>query len=257
MKHIFTPQLLVLFAICTLFTGLSWFFFPVVRSVAGGAFVFLSVFGFSNMMSIAAADREREAYCSLAFPKLLPFGFSIVFANFLVFSGAYNGIIFMAYENPIAVPFYSYFFFFAATVVSLSVLWWVAASRLTPKPGTMVVDMDTDCLYLYGDELPKPPLHAKIITRETKIPVRVFQNLSEEADITASFCLDSFVFRQGMFERGARYSALLNTAGKAFEARYPQVESFPEIWRLLLNVPQDPPGSCFVWNNDNGDFEQE
>lgn len=259
MKHIATiirSQLFRVLALCTLITTGFWYIFPDVRSGLGGVLVFACVFGFVNIM-IASEGIDRNLYRSLIFPKLLPFSFLIATTNLLLFGGAAFGLIFLLSKGPI-VSFQTPFLFFAVAVIILACLWWVAASKLTPKSGTMVVDEETDLYYLPGDVFPRLLSRVQIITPETKIPVSVSAPILNGPTVTVS---QSFYFSAWVFTQEARkklrgsmcFNTIINGAkGKLYSVLAEKVKTLTDIEKFfepeVFPVPKKP--SPYKWNDD-------
>jgi hypothetical protein len=243
-----TSELFRVLALCVLITGVVWHTFPDIRSVLGGGLVFALVFGFVNIL-ILNVGREREIYHSLVFPRLLHFSFPLSLANLLLFGGAGIGLILTVPRKDILFGLFQIpFLLFAIVVIIVSSLWWIAASKLTPKQGTMVVDED-DLYYLPGDVLPRLSSWAQIITPETKITIPVLRSLNE-VSVMASFFFAPWVFTQEArfkLPGSMNYSTLLKGAENEYLSLYPDIKVFQDIWKLFWFLAQKE-HSPYIWN---------
>jgi len=222
-------------------------------------FLFVStlVFGLMSVVIILIKWTNLDNYRALVFPILLhpAITFCLAFGNF-----------FLALVSCILVV---YFVFGAASAVFIEALlwvhivltgviliptifWYVAALRLTPKQGTMVVDEEHDAYYLPGEELPRFMPYMKIITPKTKIFVAVTRQLGDvHLKFSRSFCFAPEVFTEEARRKlpgSMWYSTNVKTAEAEFLAAYPDLNT--TVWKLFQMNKKVIGSPYLLWNRD-------
>jgi hypothetical protein len=206
------------------------------------------VFGFVNYLTAVWSLDSVKNYHSLLFPKIFtPFtcwlfllGNTVlpVLALFLIAVHVDWVSVALTVVGAIIVPF--------------SALWYFAQSKLTPKPGIMMVE--DDLYYLSGDIL--PPLFSrgiKTITPETKILVSTAYNITGiKLKLSCSFCFAPWVFTEEARQKlpgSMKYSTNLKDAEK--ELFSPNIKSLEDIWVFFYFSPiKKEDSSPYLWNPD-------
>lgn len=246
MKRMLVPFGAKVVAPCVFLTAMALWIFPALKGYAH--VVFLMFFGLVNI----SISPSISMYRSLIFPRLLPFGFLISILNPLLFGAASMFLIVKTLLNPSIVFSEMPFWLFVATITILSVFWHIAASKLTPNPGTMAVDKD-GLYYLAGDVLPRLSYLTQVITPETKIPLKVLSAVND-VDISVSFCFAPWVFEREARQKlygSMNFNTLLQGAEKEYHFYYSDVKKLQDIWKVFDFSPmQEKQGGAYVWNND-------
>lgn len=197
---------------------LLWWVLPT-----NGLIVIVGVFGFFSLIVLSPKmDEMMTRYDSLVIPGVFfhpVFVVGFLFFRVTVFFGAMF-VFALQKHYDIVLSMQTPFLVFSATVIYFSVLEYVAGSKLTPKPGTMVVD--NDLYYLPSEMLPRLSAGARVITEKTVIPVSASVT-GEDGAITLS---GSFRFAPWVFVPENRhrlpghlyYSVLFRKAEREFAA---------------------------------------
>lgn len=239
-----------LFLAYVLLVALMWWALPT-----GGLFLGIGILGFISILVLVYTSGSMK-YDSLVISEMF-------FNPFIWFSLSFLNLMMVVCELPLVIGAYrdydivlvlqTPFLVFAAMVIMPTLLWFVAVSKLTPKPGTMVVDED-DLYYLPGEELSRFSPRAQIITSETKIRVSVLRNFATmDVTFSRSFCFAPWVFMQEArlkLPGSMNYSTLVKSAETEFLAEYPDMKYVRDAWKPIYFRPDKKENSPYVWNRD-------
>lgn len=231
--------------------AIMWWALPT-----SGLFLSTGILGFMGVNVLTYPIDRTEQCDPLAISEIFfnpVVALSLVFLNIIMLVGGLFLSISTYYD--IVLTLQTPFLVFAAMVVMLTLLWCVAVSKLTPKPGTMMVDED-NLYYLPGDVLPRLSSQAQAITPKTKILVSVLRDFGiAEVTFSRSFCFAPWVFTQEARQKlsgSMTYSTLVNNAKNEFFIEYPDIKTIHDIWRLFRFPPTKAgkENSPYVWNRD-------